>query len=91
MGEASICPLSALVAAAYICQRSACYGSQAPDHRAMAVARSWQWMPDPSLGARFLVSAQDLRLPRVQALTSDRGPPLREWACAGGLALYAFP
>ena len=90
MGEAGLCPFTALVAAAYVCQRSACYGDQPPNENARIAAALWYLLPDPSLGAQHLVSRQDLQQQRVRHFTSDRGPPLVKWECAGGLEIYAF-
>lgn len=66
------------------------YGWQSPSDMALDVAANWWMYADPTYGARYLVSRQDLQRADVQAYTTDRGPPVAVFPCANGLALYAF-
>lgn len=91
-GEAAGCGLMAMVAVAWVYSHNrTMYGWDTPGPLALWAATYWSLVPDPTGGARFIVSTNDLRLPAVRALTVDRGPPT--WVsreCSNGQQLWAF-
>lgn len=89
MGEAGICGLPALLAAAWVCSRAVCYGNAAPSPAASWVAANFRWLPDPSAGAVHMFSTADLARPAVRALTRNKSPSL-VLPCAGGLRLWFY-
>jgi hypothetical protein len=91
MGEASLCGFGAMLAVAWVYQRNpTMYGWQPPSALALWTALMWRWFPDPTDGARYLVSNSDLQRPAVRSFTTDRGSPTFVAECAGGRQLLAF-
>ena len=92
-GEASTCSLTAMLAVAWVYSRNRQFtgwaGGTTPEAR--LIAQLWYAIPDPTGDAMYLFSADDLRLPEVQAviIESGRGPPV-VFKCADGLNLYAY-
>ncbi len=88
--EAGVCGVMAMVAVAYVWSRNprmtGTYGPREPGQVEWFVARTWHLWPDFSKGATFVFSDQDLRLPAVQDIIRNHGPPFRI-PCAGGLGL----
>lgn len=91
-GEAGVCPFGALIAVAWMMARGAgpWYGWSAETTSAVEfVVRYWYTQPDPTPTARFCFSAEDLHSPRVAEIVRSR-KLLRQYRCAGGLALYIY-
>jgi len=94
-GEAGMCGWIGLWAVAYVWGRNpVMYGHQSPSEQAKLVAKlyldypAWR-TPDPTDGARFLLSKHDLRQARVQRLIGDKSRVF-ELKCKGGLAIYGY-
>lgn len=95
MAEAGpLCGPLAMVAIAWVYSRNdVMYGKYAnvtPNEDALAVARIWDRLPDPTGGAHFAFSREDLKKPSVQKIIKNTGPPTLVIECEGGLALYFF-
>jgi len=72
-GEASLCPTEALLALAYMHHRGSRFNGWAePGERSLSVAVRWFDQPDPAPGAEFWFSADDLKLPEVQAIIKGK-------------------
>ena len=90
-GEGGACGILGFLAIAHVFSRNdTMYGWQTPSPLAEFVAMWWYMMPDPTLGAEFLFSKQDLQDPRVHAIIKGRGPPKLVVDCQASLALYAY-
>lgn len=84
-GEAGVCPLTAMVAIAWMISRGAgpFYGWQPSPSSAAVFAASYYWtQPDPTAGARFVFSAEDHALASVKAIIAGRRP-IRVMRCHG--------
>ena len=91
MGEAGICSFLAMVAVAYVYQRNPQMNGwhDCPNDRARLAAGLWWLFQDPSRGARFVFSVDDLRLKGVREIVQGVGPPRARFRCAvGGLVFY---
>ncbi len=92
MGEAGVCPIGAIIAVAWMMARGAgpFYGEQGETNSAAEfVARLWYTQPDPTPGARFAFSEEDLKKVQVQRIIQDR-PERARYRCAGGLTLHIY-
>ena len=89
MGEAGICGPLAMLAAAWVCSRSACFANAAPSPVAAWVAGNYRWLLDPSAGAVRMFRTADLKPPRVRGLVRDRSPTL-VLPCVGGSRLWFY-
>lgn len=78
-GEALVCGVQAMLAVAWVYSRNdRMYGWQdTPSITARWLSEAWANLPDPTYGATFLFSRQDLAQDRVQALI--RGRPLKAY------------
>lgn len=65
------------------------YGDAEPSDLDWEVALTWKSVEDPTQGARYLFSAQDLQLPAVQRLLEGR-EQTATFDCARGLRLTAW-
>lgn len=95
-GEAGICDLDARIAVAHVVANreaagltSGWYGWATPDAESLQAALTWQDVADPTHGALFMLSREDVVRPAVQAFLAGR-ERVGTWACAGGLALEAW-
>ncbi len=88
-GEAGLCPLTAMLAVAWIYSRNdTMYGYAKPSGGARLIAKFWESIPDPVPNKHFIFSRQDLRQARVRRLIRNKEPTVFE--CLGGLKLYAY-
>ena len=91
MGEAGVCGFWAMVAVAYVYNRNQrMNGWQAQvSAEARLAAAWWRYLPDPSRGAWYVFSRQDLGLESVREIVRERGPPRARFRClVGGLTFY---
>lgn len=87
-----MCPVTALIAIAYMMARGAgpWYGyDSTPTGAAVFVASYWWTQPDPTPEARYAFSLEDLRRPAVQRIVLSK-KPLAQFSCAGGLGLVLY-
>lgn len=89
MGEAGICSPLVLLAAAWVCSRSACFASATPSPMVLWIASNYQWLLDPSVGATMMFSTADLQKPLVRALTRNKSPTLVA-ECNWGYKLWFY-
>lgn len=93
MGEAGICPYYVLLAVAWVYSRNpVMYGwSDHTDPIADFLAANYWKMSDPSLGASFIFSYQDLKTEKVQKLIIKLGrEPRADYPCRSGLGLVFY-
>lgn len=91
MGEASLCGFAGMLAVAWVYQSNqTMYGWQEPSAMALWTAIMWRYFPDPTGGARYLVSNTDLQQRGVRLFTTDRGAPTFVAECEGDRQLLAF-
>jgi len=93
-GEAGTCGMDGKSAVAHVhATRGAVavgwYGNAEPSDLDWEVALTWKGVADPTQGARYLFSAQDLQLPAVKRLLEGR-EQTATFDCAGGLQLTAW-
>jgi len=93
-GEAGGCanPVLVMAAIAWMMHRQPLqtwYGWAEPGLNASIAARWYYWIPDPTPGALFCFSEQDLTRKVVQDIIAGL-TLLRRFHCAGGLSLYFY-
>lgn len=93
-GEAGVCGWIGLWAVAYVWGRNPIMnGYQEPGEQAYLVARLYLmnpfFFPDPTDGARFLLSKQDIESTKGKILIGDKSLVF-ELKCKGGLAIYGY-
>lgn len=90
MGEAGICGFWAMVAVAYVYQRNpAMNGWQdIVSDEALLAAGFWPFLPDPTDGARFVFSAEDLELEKTKQIVRETGPPKAVFPCVVGQLVF---
>jgi hypothetical protein len=90
MGEAGVCGVAGMLAAAYVCNRNdQCYGWRTPNQTALWIASAYLSMPDPTTGAYHLFSKSDTFLPAVRRLTKNRSP-VAKFMCGKNNYLVAY-
>ena len=88
-GEASGCVPIAMIAVMHVLSRnSTFYGNASPTPMSVWAATHWNELPDPTNGAYFLFSLQDIQLDSVSELVGHN-KPTAVFMCSVG-ALYAF-
>ena len=92
-GETSgLCGIIGYLSVFFVAQRNdVFFGHAQPSYDAWWVVMHGHEYTDPTFGATFLVSYQDLQIPEVGAYTWERGPPSAVILCAGELSLWAYP
>jgi hypothetical protein len=94
-GEAGLCSQLGLWAVLWVWTRNpTMYGRQDPSHLARVMAHIYFSQPawlqtDPTGGANFLLSGQDLQQSRVKRLIGEKHPVF-ELKCKGGLTIYGY-
>jgi hypothetical protein len=95
-GEASVCPEEAKLAVAHVYHNrldagmvGGWYGYDMPTTEDLRIALTWHERPDPTHGAVYLVSAQDMTRPEVRALLRTK-QQTAVFHCARGLRLEAW-
>lgn len=91
--EAAICSLWAMVSIAYIYQLNPNFHNwenTPPNAMAIWVSALGPLLPNPTPGAKFAFSWQDLRLRAVKAIIATRGPPRGIFECEAGQRIVVF-
>ena len=92
--EAGVCGMDGKLAVAHVyANRGGAvvgwYGSAQPNSLDLYIALTWDEMPDPTHGARYLFGTTDRDQPAVQRLLKGR-QQTTTFHCAGGLTLEAW-
>ena len=89
-----LCGPIAMIAIAWVYSRNpVMYGKYAPvepNPMAYQIAQVWQYVPDPTYGAYYAFSGEDLLDPRVQAIVAKTGDPTLVIECRGGGSLHFY-
>jgi hypothetical protein len=73
-----------MVVAANVCQHATCFGDATPSLEALFIAVHHD---NPIPEAYYLMSAEDMQLPEVQAFV---GKHLKSWDCSNGYTLHSY-
>lgn len=90
-GEAGVCNFEAKLAVAHVYSRNPTMFGYIPDYsyESLLIAQNWQKFSDPTNGAFYIVSREDLMADYIKEMY-DQSSNKKHYQCIGQYKLYSF-